>query len=91
MTDIDCGFTPTNPERAPKITWETRRMMSWVLLVGIIVGTVLAGAVWMLCDLSNQQLDFIESVHFYFVVAASSVILGYFGLTTLPFVGLGRK
>ncbi len=91
MTDIDCGFTPTDPEGAPRITWETRRLMSWVLLVCIIVGTVLAGAVGILCDLTDKQLDFVENVHFYFVVAASSVILGYFGLTTLPFVGLGRK
>lgn len=90
-TDMDTGFTPVNVEKAPRITWETRRQMSWILLGSILVSTVLAGLIGIAFDLTDKQLDFVESVYFYHIAFASTVICTYFGATVLPFIGAGRK
>lgn len=96
VADMDAGIpsvmldgTETKNRKAPMITWENRKKMSWVALWALLIGT--AVYTYLIVAVVNappdKVLDKLADVYFYFSMFMATIILGYFGFTSLPFIG----
>lgn len=75
----------------PVITWSNRRRMSWLALYAMI-GTMaiysLIITFWIEAE-GTEKLKTLETLFTYFLGFMVSIVLGYFGSTTLPYIGKG--
>lgn len=94
MADLDEGLPQKMLDKdAPVITGTNRKRMAWVALISIVIATLLyTGIIAFMTDApADKRIDKLVDIYFYFTGFLSSVILGYFGFTTLPFVGRSRN
>lgn len=85
----------TTDGEIPVIRWSNRRKMAWRAFWVLVICTV---GYWFILPLWFQYwllpttwLDIIAESYFWFAMTMASVIVGYLGFTTLPFIGRGRS
>jgi len=89
----ETDFSATQGE-IPVIRWSNRRKMAWRAFWILVISTVVFWFIlplwfqWWL--LPTDWLEIIGESYFWFAMTLASVILGYIGFTTLPFMGKGK-
>lgn len=86
--DIDNGFVAT--DTTPKITWKTRRKMSFICLWSFLIASFVLIFGLLFLNIPDKRLEELVNIYSYFVMGCMSVVLAYFGFTTLPFIGRGK-
>jgi len=79
----------------PVVRWKNRRKMAWWAFYAILSYTLIywfALPLWFQWfALPTTWLDIIGESFFWFAITMSSVILGYMGFTTMPFMGRNKN
>lgn len=86
--DMDAGFMARAD--TPVISWSTRRRMSYICLWSFIVVSFLLLLAITTLSIPDTRLEQLVTVYSYFAMGCLSVVLGYFGFTTLPFIGRSK-